>query len=88
MGQIATPENMPRLFDVVKVKEEAVRPAFYFALRDTLVADSLEQATRLAFQKDKRWRVVTLQGQIIEQAGRCFSVIIQHTGSMPPLLFP
>ncbi|XP_036392385.1 structural maintenance of chromosomes protein 4 [Megalops cyprinoides] len=69
MGPIQTPENMPRLFDMVKVNDEAVRPAFYFALRDTLVANNLEQATRLAFQKDKRWRVVTLQGQIIEQAG-------------------
>nr|XP_006637669.1 PREDICTED: structural maintenance of chromosomes protein 4 isoform X1 [Lepisosteus oculatus] len=69
MGKIQTPENIPRLFDMVKVKDEAVRPAFYFALRDTLVADNLEQATRLAFQKDKRWRVVTLQGQIIEQSG-------------------
>ncbi|KAJ8368790.1 hypothetical protein SKAU_G00088180 [Synaphobranchus kaupii] len=69
MGQIQTPENTPRLFDMVKVKDEAVRPAFYFALRDTLVAQNLEQATRLAFQRDKRWRVVTLQGQIIEQAG-------------------
>ncbi|KAF0884940.1 SMC4 protein, partial [Crocuta crocuta] len=43
--------------------------AFYFALRDTLVADNLDQATRVAYQKDRRWRVVTLQGQIIEQSG-------------------
>ncbi|KAI7800473.1 structural maintenance of chromosomes protein 4 [Triplophysa rosa] len=69
MGSISTPENIPRLFDMVRVTDEAVRPAFYFALRDTLVARDLEQATRVAFQKDKRWRVVTLQGQIIEQAG-------------------
>ncbi|XP_051534956.1 structural maintenance of chromosomes protein 4-like [Myxocyprinus asiaticus] len=69
MSSISTPENIPRLFDMVRVKDEAVRPAFYFALRDTLVAKDLEQATRVAFQKDKRWRVVTLQGQIIEQAG-------------------
>uniref|UniRef100_A0AAY4E330 Structural maintenance of chromosomes protein n=1 Tax=Denticeps clupeoides TaxID=299321 RepID=A0AAY4E330_9TELE len=69
MGSISTPENIPRLFDMVKVKDEAVRPAFYFALRDTLVAADLEQATRVAFQKNKRWRVVTLQGQIIEQSG-------------------
>ncbi|XP_073673982.1 structural maintenance of chromosomes protein 4 [Garra rufa] len=69
MGSISTPENIPRLFDMVRVKDESVRPAFYFALRDTLVAKDLEQATRVAFQKDKRWRVVTLQGQIIEQAG-------------------
>uniref|UniRef100_A0A671LMI6 Structural maintenance of chromosomes protein n=1 Tax=Sinocyclocheilus anshuiensis TaxID=1608454 RepID=A0A671LMI6_9TELE len=68
MGSISTPESIPRLFDMVRVKDESVRPAFYFALRDTLVARDLEQATRVAFQKDKRWRVVTLQGQIIEQA--------------------
>lgn len=70
MRAISTPENIPRLFDMVKVKDDSIRPAFYFALRDTLVAKDLEQATRVAFQKDKRWRVVTLQGQIIEQAGK------------------
>ncbi|XP_059803139.1 structural maintenance of chromosomes protein 4 [Hypanus sabinus] len=68
-GKIQTPENIPRLFDLVKISNEAVRPAFYFALRDTLVAKDLEQASRVAFQKDKRWRVVTMQGQIIEQSG-------------------
>ncbi|XP_056139343.1 structural maintenance of chromosomes protein 4 isoform X2 [Lampris incognitus] len=69
MAPISTPDNAPRLFDMVRVKDESVKPAFYFALRDTLVAKDMEQATRLAFQKDKRWRVVTLQGQIIEIAG-------------------
>uniref|UniRef100_A0A8C3A221 Structural maintenance of chromosomes protein n=1 Tax=Cyclopterus lumpus TaxID=8103 RepID=A0A8C3A221_CYCLU len=69
MAPISTPENSPRLFDMVRVKDESVRPAFYFALRDTLVAQDMEQATRMAFQKDKRWRVVTLKGQIIEMAG-------------------
>ncbi|NXC47693.1 SMC4 protein, partial [Penelope pileata] len=69
MKQIPTPENAPRLFDVVKVEDRSYRPAFYFALRDTLVADNLEDATRLAFQRDKRWRVVTLKGELIEQSG-------------------
>jgi structural maintenance of chromosome 4 len=79
MTKIQTPENTPRLFDLVKVNEDKIRQAFYFALRDTLVADNLDQATRVAYQKDKRWRVVTLQGQIIEQSGKtrgflfCFS---------------
>lgn len=72
MNKIQTPENIPRLFDMVKVKDEHIRPAFYFALRDTLVAENLDQATKVAFQRDKRWRVVTLQGQIIEQSGKCF----------------
>uniref|UniRef100_A0A8C9AWQ0 Structural maintenance of chromosomes protein n=1 Tax=Phocoena sinus TaxID=42100 RepID=A0A8C9AWQ0_PHOSS len=69
MTKIQTPENTPRLFDLVQVKDEEIRQAFYFALRDTLVADNLDQATRVAYQKDRRWRVVTLQGQIIEQSG-------------------
>ncbi|CAL8353506.1 unnamed protein product [Lota lota] len=69
MAPISTPESSPRLFDMVRVNDDAVRPAFYFALRDTLVARDMEQATRMAFQRDKRWRVVTLQGQIIEMAG-------------------
>ncbi|XP_054473156.1 structural maintenance of chromosomes protein 4 [Anoplopoma fimbria] len=69
MAPIRTPEDTPRLFDMVRVEDESVRPAFYFALRDTLVAQDMEQATRMAFQKDKRWRVVTLKGQIIEMAG-------------------
>uniref|UniRef100_A0A8C0U8K6 Structural maintenance of chromosomes protein 4 n=1 Tax=Cyanistes caeruleus TaxID=156563 RepID=A0A8C0U8K6_CYACU len=69
MKKIPTPENAPRLFDLVKVKDPKVRLAFYFALRNTLVAKNLEEATRIAFQKEKRWRVVTLQGQIIEVSG-------------------
>lgn len=69
MNKIQTPENTPRLFDLVKVKNEEIRQAFYFALRDTLVANNLDQATRVAYQRDRRWRVVTLQGQIIEQSG-------------------
>ncbi|XP_061734094.1 LOW QUALITY PROTEIN: structural maintenance of chromosomes protein 4 [Nerophis ophidion] len=69
MGPIRTPEDSPRLFDMVRMNDESVRPAFYFALRDTLVAQDMEQATRMAFQRDRRWRVVTLKGQIIEMAG-------------------
>ncbi|XP_051934611.1 structural maintenance of chromosomes protein 4 isoform X1 [Hippocampus zosterae] len=69
MGPIRTPEDSPRLFDMVRVNDTSVRPAFYFALRDTLVARDMEQATRIAFQREKRWRVVTLKGQIIEMAG-------------------
>ena len=53
---------MARLFDLVRVREERVRLAFYFALRDTLVADSLDQASRIAYGRDKRWgRVVTIK---------------------------
>ncbi|XP_076435848.1 structural maintenance of chromosomes protein 4-like [Babylonia areolata] len=66
--KIATPENVPRLFDLIKVKDERILTAFYFGVRDTLVANDLEQATRIAYGKT-RFRVVTLQGQLIDQSG-------------------
>lgn len=77
MQKIPTPENAPRLFDLVKVEDAKVRLAFYFALRDTLVAKNLEEATRIAFQKEKRWRVVTLQGQIIEVSGTAAQQVLE-----------
>ncbi|KAG9027694.1 hypothetical protein FRB95_007465 [Tulasnella sp. JGI-2019a] len=65
----STPENVPRLFDLVTPKDPRLAPAFYKAVRDTLVADDLEQANRIAFGGMKRWRVVTLAGQLIDTSG-------------------
>ena len=45
-----SPENVPRLFDLVKVKDDKYLTAFYYALTDTLVANDLDQATRIALQ--------------------------------------
>lgn len=36
----------PRLFDLVKVNDEKYLPAFYYALRDTLVAKDLTKLLR------------------------------------------
>ncbi|XP_067017263.1 structural maintenance of chromosomes protein 4-like isoform X2 [Acropora muricata] len=69
MSKIQTPENVPRLYDLVRVKDDTIRTAFFFALRNTLVADDLKQATNIAFKGSKRWRVVTLQGELIDQSG-------------------
>ncbi|XP_008553435.1 structural maintenance of chromosomes protein 4 [Microplitis demolitor] len=66
--KINTPENVSRLFDLIRVTDDRVRPAFYYALRDTLVADDLDQATRIAYGQ-KRYRVVTLKGELIELTG-------------------
>ncbi|XP_057325387.1 structural maintenance of chromosomes protein 4-like [Microplitis mediator] len=66
--KINTPENVSRLFDLIRVTDDQVRPAFYYALRDTLVADDLDQATRIAYGQ-KRYRVVTLKGELIELTG-------------------
>lgn len=68
LGPIDTPENVPRLFDLIKPKEARFAPAFYKGVFNTLVADDLVQAQRIGFGK-KRWRVVTLQGQLIDPSG-------------------
>lgn len=63
-----TPEGVPRLFDLVKSKDDMFRPAFYSVLQNTLVAKDLEQANRIAYGA-RRWRVVTLDGQMIDVSG-------------------
>jgi structural maintenance of chromosome 4 len=68
MEPIATPENVPRLFDLIKAKDDKFRPAFYHSLQNTLVAKDLAQANRIAYGA-KRWRVVTLDGQLIDKSG-------------------
>lgn len=69
MERIQTPENVPRLFDLIKPKEQRFAPAFYKGLGNTLVADNLDQANRIAFGGSRRWRVVTLAGQLIDSSG-------------------
>ncbi|XP_031833737.1 structural maintenance of chromosomes 4-like protein gluon [Nomia melanderi] len=66
--KIQTPENVPRLFDLIHVEDQRVLPAFYYGLQDTLVANDLDQATRIAYGH-KRFRVVTLKGELIELSG-------------------
>jgi len=62
-----TPENIPRLFDLIKPKESKFAPALYKAVQDTLVAQDLTQANRIAYRE--RRKVVTLAGDLIEAVG-------------------
>lgn len=68
LSPIQTPENVPRLFDLIKPKDARFAPAFYSIMQNTLVAQNLEQANRIAYGA-KRWRVVTLDGQLIDVSG-------------------
>jgi structural maintenance of chromosome 4 len=59
-----------RLFDLIVPTNDAYLPAFYQALRDTLVSDTLESATATAFVGNApKWRVVTLSGELIDISG-------------------
>jgi structural maintenance of chromosome 4 len=66
---VETPENAPRLFDLISSANYAVTPALYLAVGNTLVAPDLETASRWAYDFSRRWRVVTLDGKLIETAG-------------------
>ena len=68
MDKVATPENVPRLFDLLTPNDERYAPAFFKAIGNTLVADDMDQANRIAFGRH-RWRVVTLAGGVIETSG-------------------
>eukprot|EP01122_Echinamoeba_exundans_P003302 TRINITY_DN13421_c0_g1_i1.p1 TRINITY_DN13421_c0_g1~~TRINITY_DN13421_c0_g1_i1.p1 ORF type:complete len:1298 (-),score=460.87 TRINITY_DN13421_c0_g1_i1:81-3887(-) len=62
------PAGSNRLFDLVKVNDPALRPAFYFALRDTLVAESFDVGRKIAYG-GRGYRVVTLAGDLFERSG-------------------
>lgn len=63
------PENASRLFDLIKVNDNNVLPAFYYALNDTLVAKDITSATRISMSSGQRWRTVTLKGEVVEVSG-------------------
>jgi len=69
MDKLVTPENVPRLFDLIKPMDSRFAPAFFKGVGNTLVAEDLDQANRIAFGGQRRWRVVTLAGQLIDSSG-------------------
>jgi len=64
-----SPENVKRVFDLIKILDQRFRLTFYSGLYDTLLAENLDQARRIAYGKTTRYRVVTFKGEIIEQSG-------------------
>ena len=63
------PAGSKRLFDLLNFKEDMYRRVFYNVLRDTLIADSVEDASYIAFKTGIRRRVVSLDGKLIELSG-------------------
>lgn len=62
---ISVPDGTARLFDLIEPRSPDLMPAFYMAVRDTLVAPDLETAVRIAYEGDRAvWRVVTLDGEV------------------------
>ncbi|GME74602.1 unnamed protein product [[Candida] boidinii] len=69
LNRIQTPNNVPRLFDLIKPSDSKFLPAFYSSMYDTLVATNLQEANRVAFGGNRRWRVVTLDGKLVDTSG-------------------
>ena len=56
------------MFDLINVRNENFKTAFYFSLRNTLVCENLDKASEIAYGQ-VRHRCVTLNGVIIDQSG-------------------
>ncbi|SGZ41327.1 related to Structural maintenance of chromosomes protein 4 [Hanseniaspora guilliermondii] len=63
------PSNSYRLFDLIKPSKKELLPAFYSILRDTIVAKNLNEAKRIAYSGQRRLRVVTIDGKLIDVSG-------------------
>jgi structural maintenance of chromosome 4 len=64
-----SPENSKRIFDYIQILDQRFRLTFYSGVYDTLLAEDLEQARRIAFGTQTRYRVVTYKGDLIDQSG-------------------
>ena len=82
--QFNTPQSSQRLFDLIQSKDEKFLNAFYFAIKDTLVADDIKIGTHVAFNSvpGKTFRVVTLTGDIVESSGVMSGGGKARTGAM------
>ncbi|KAG5540030.1 hypothetical protein RHGRI_020310 [Rhododendron griersonianum] len=68
--KVSPPEGVPRLYDLIKVRDERMKLAFFAALGNTVVAQDIDQATRIAYGGNKEFRrVVTLDGSLFERSG-------------------
>ena len=63
------PKNSDRLYDLIQPKEDKFKDAFYFALKNTLLCREINVATHTAYNLERRHRVVTLGGELIELSG-------------------
>lgn len=71
LGPIKTPGNpmsVKRLFDLITPKDKKFLPAFYSKLYNTLVASNLQEAKSVAYGA-KRFKVVTLDGKVVDTSG-------------------
>lgn len=62
------PMSVKRLFDLIIPKDEKFLPAFYSKLYNTLVASNLQEAKSVAYGP-KRFKVVTLDGKVVDTSG-------------------
>lgn len=58
----------PRLFDLIDIPDKRLRKVFYSTVFDTIVVDTLKEATDLSC-KDRSLRIVTLLGQVVDSSG-------------------
>lgn len=64
------PRGSERLFDLIEIPDERLKVAFYFALMDTLVVNTLDDGKRIHFENPtKRYTIVTLAGEVITNVG-------------------
>ncbi|XBW36228.1 hypothetical protein QEN19_001809 [Hanseniaspora menglaensis] len=63
------PDETFRLFDLIHSADKLFLPAFYSVMRDTIVTNSLGEANKIAYGGQKRYRVVTRDGKLIDISG-------------------
>ena len=74
-------ENIRLCVDLIEC-ENGILPAVHYAVGDTVVCDTLDDAQELCFVRNERVKAVTLQGQIIGKAGQMTGGSLGNAGNV------
>lgn len=67
---ITVPNGASRLFDLIAPSSADLLPAFFCAMGNTMVTNTLDNAVKLAYVGDRAvYRMVTLDGNLIDTSG-------------------
>lgn len=58
-----------RLYDLLDIQDQKYSKAFYFALKDTLVVENLDDCRKIAYSDKGRCKVVCITGEVFKPSG-------------------
>ena len=71
------PKSCVRIFDLAKPIDKEYEKIWYWSVGNTLIADTLENAMKVAYYSNPHYRVITKNGEFIDLSGSMTKLPVQ-----------